>query len=186
MNEVVSPHNNITQNIIFSKKNIQSRIDNVIHLITPQGKLLDQNTNISVKSKNITLKILKRNEIGIVDVGNHKLFVLCIDIAESNITIKNNLFKIFESLKQILHKTNNNFLSISKDIEISNVSWIEIENILLKTFKDTEIKIIVCLNYIKYVTLQDRDKIFDLYHSSLIGGHPSVNRTYNRIKEKYY
>ena len=32
----------------------------------------------------------------------------------------------------------------------------------------------------------DRDRIFGMYHSSTIGGHSGVNRTYNRIKERYF
>ena len=63
---------------------------------------------------------------------------------------------------------------------------LEIEEILREIFSNTNIKVIVCLNNIEYLKIEDRDRIFDMYHSSTIGGHSGVNRTYNRLKEKYF
>ena len=45
-----------------------------------------------------------------------------------------------------------------------------------KIFSNTNIKVIVCLNNIEYVKIEDRDRIFDMYHSSTIGGS-GVNRS---------
>ena len=60
------------------------------------------------------------------------------------------------------------------------------EEILKEIFSNTNIKVIVCLNNIEYVKNEDRGRIFDMYHSSTIGGHSGVNRTYNRLEEKYF
>ena len=76
--------------------------------------------------------------------------------------------------------------SISKNIEILNINQVEIEEILKETFNNSNIKVIICSNNIDYVQTMDRDRIFDMYHSSTIGGHSGVNRTYNRIKERYF
>ena len=68
----------------------------------------------------------------------------------------------------------------------SQLSWLEIEEILRETFTNTNMKVIVCLNNIEYVKIEDRDRILEMYHSSTIGGHSGINRTYNRLKEKYF
>ena len=76
--------------------------------------------------------------------------------------------------------------SISKDIEILNIIWLEIEEILKEILNYTNIKVIICLNNIEYIKVEDRDRIFEMYHSSTIGGHSGVNRTYNRLKGRRY
>ena len=63
---------------------------------------------------------------------------------------------------------------------------LEIEEILREIFSNTNIKVIVCLNNIEYVKIEDRDRIFLMYHSATIG-HSRVNRFKgNRLKEKYF
>ena len=61
------------------------------------------------------------------------------------------------NIQQLLVSKNICIYSISKDIEILNISWLEIEEILRETFNNTNIKVIVCLNNIKYVKIEDRE-----------------------------
>ena len=52
---------------------------------------------------------------------------------------------------------------------------------------NTSIKVIICLNNIEYIKVEDRDRIFEMYHLPTIRGHSGVNIiTYNRMKEKYF
>ena len=53
--------------------------------------------------------------------------------------------------------------------------------------KGVSLKIIVCNGFIKYVQEKDRAKIIEEMHdSSAVGGHKGVNKTYRRIKQKYF
>ena len=112
--------------------------------------------------------------------------MLNIDTSVSCKLIKESLIRLFNQLKELLITKNICIYSISKDIEILNISCLEIEKILKEIFNNTNIKIIICLNNIEYVKIEDRDRIFEMYHFSTIGGHSGVNRTYNRLKEKYF
>ena len=47
-------------------------------------------------------------------------------------------------------------------------------------------KIIICNGLIKYVQEKDRAKIIEVMHDSAVGGHKGVNKTYRRIKQKYF
>ena len=108
-----------------------------------------------------------------------------IDTSVSCKLIKESLKRLFNQLQELLITKNIWIYSISKDIEILNISWLEIEEVLKETFNNTNIKVIICLNNFEYVKIEDRDRIFDMYHSSMIG-HSGVNRTYNGLKEKYF
>ena len=174
-------------NIIYSKNSIQFRNDNIVHLINLDGKSLDRNTESLIKSKNIKPKLLfTKNNIDIIDIENKKLFMLYIDTSVSCKLIKEDLMQLFNQLEELLVTTHICIYSISKDIEILNISWLEIEEILKEIFSNTNKKVIVRLNNIEYVKIEDRDRIFDTYHSSTIGEYSGVNRTYNRSKEKYF
>ena len=100
--------------------------------------------------------------------------------------IKESLIRLFNQLKELLITKNICIYSVSKDIEILYISWLETEDILKEIFNNTNIKIIVCLNNIEYVKIEVRAIIFEMYHSSTIGGHSGVNRTYNRLRKKYF
>ena len=100
--------------------------------------------------------------------------------------MKKTSIRLFNQLKELLITKNICIYSISNDIEILNISWLEIEEILKEIFNNTNIKVIICLNNIEYIKVENRDRIFEMYHSSTIGGHSGVNRTYNWLKEKYF
>ena len=69
--------------------------------------------------------------------------MLYIDTSVSCKLIKENLMQLFNKLKELLF-TNICIYSISKDIGIWNISWLEIEEILKEIFSNTNIKVIVC------------------------------------------
>ena len=174
------------KNIININDSIEFRNDNIIHIVTEKGKSLDNHTDslIAKKCDMTNIKFIK-NEIKVIDIEKKKCFILCLNTAESNKTIKESLTSLFTKLNILLAENKINKLSISKDINIISLNWLEIEEILINIFQNTEIKILVCLNNVEFVKPSDRDRIFDLYHASTIGGHSGINRTYNRIKEKY-
>lgn len=63
-----------------------------------------------------------------------------------------------------------------------SILWERLLTILNDIFDNEELKIIICLGTIKYVPINERDKIFQQMHASPIGGHKGVSKTYNRIK----
>ena len=148
---------------------------------------MDENTNLLIK--NTTLKIntnLKKDKIDIINIENKKMFILCLDTSATSKIVKENLIKLMQKLKEILNTQKIFIFSISRNIEILNLSWEEIEEVLKDNFENSNIKVIICLNNIEYVSINDRNRIVDTYHSSTIGEHSGINRTYNRIKEKYF
>ena len=53
-------------------------------------------------------------------------------------------------------------------------------------FLGSLVKIIVCHNVIQYPERKEREKILKEMHSSAVGGHRGITKTYNRIRQHYY
>ena len=51
---------------------------------------------------------------------------------------------------------------------------------------DPTIKIIIFNGITQYRTKKQRNQLMDEAHSSAIGGHKEVTKTYNRIRQRYY
>ena len=85
-----------------------------------------------------------------------------------------------------MNKLNLKVISIAKSKEIEGLSWNEIINLLDIVFKDSQVKIIICNGTLKYVPRDKRDGIFQELHTSPIGGHRGVSKTYHRIRHYYY
>ena len=125
-----------------------------------------------IRNKNLKINTnLKKGKIDILNIVNRKLFILCLDTSATANIVKGNLINLIKTLKEILDKEKISIISISKNIEILNINQVEMEEILEETFNNSNIKIIICSNNIDYVQTTDRDRIFDMYHSSKIGGH---------------
>ncbi len=181
------PSINPSNNIIQSRKSIYMRKDNIINLMDTKNNFLHKNTKLIFDKEKINIqRNLKAGEISINNYHNYKILNFCLNTAQSVFTIRKDLQAAFTKIKEILKNSNHPMCSISNSIKITNMDWSEIENILFDTFKNTQVKIIVCQNKIEYGNIEDRDRIFYLNHSSRIGGHAGVTRTYNRIKNRYF
>ena len=53
-------------------------------------------------------------------------------------------------------------------------------------FLDSTIKIIICNGITQYPTKEHRNQLIEEAHSSAVGGHKGVTKTYNRIRQRYY
>ena len=100
------------------------------------GKSLNKNTEILIQNNNIKPKLsFTENNIERMDIDNKKLFMLYIDTSVLCKLIKGNLTGLFSQIKELLVSKNICIYSISKDIEILNISWLEIEEILREITK---------------------------------------------------
>ena len=64
--------------------------------------------------------------------------------------------------------------------------WEEIFATLKIAFLDSIIKIIICNRITQYPTKEQRNQSIKEAHSSAIGAHKGVTKTYSRISQRYY
>ena len=77
-------------------------------------------------------------------------------------------------------------INFAKTENIEGIFWCDILDLINEVFKDSYITVIICKGTLKYVPIEDRDRIFDELHCSPIGGHRGVSKTVNRIKKDYF
>ena len=76
--------------------------------------------------------------------------------------------------------------SLSKTETIGNVPWNHVATELHLAFLWSLTKVIVCQNIIRYPPRDEREEIMKEMHSSAIGGHRGVTKTYIRIRQHYF
>ena len=77
-------------------------------------------------------------------------------------------------------------ISIAKSTHINNVLWKEILGTLKIAFLNSPVKVIICIGITQYPTKEQRNQLIEEAHSSAVGGHKGVMKTYNRIRQRYY
>lgn len=68
---------------------------------------------------------------------------------------------------------------------MSKNKYVDIMIILRKALADVNVKIIICLNLVKYIKTEDREALITEAHCSANGGHKGVFKTTKRLKQKY-
>ena len=64
--------------------------------------------------------------------------------------------------------------------------WEEILATLKIPILNSTVKIIVCTGIKQYPTKEQKSQLIKESHSSVIGEHKGVTKTYNRIRKRYY
>ena len=98
----------------------------------------------------------------------------------------NNIKLSIYALHELSQKLNLRSISISKTSKINHIAWEEIKLIFDSVFANSLTKIIVCNGITQYPTKEQRSQLIEEAHSSALGGHKGVTKTYNRIRQKIF
>lgn len=130
------------------------------------------------KLDNLSLKIPK-----IVKRG--KRYYIILPINENQIegptTILNNINQAVINFRRGAENLTLTSINIAKSEHILNAPW---DAIIMKfkiNFSDSNIKIIMCKDLIKYPPADIREAILQEMHCTPVGGHREVTKSYNRI-----
>ena len=113
------------------------------------------------------------------------MFEICININKAAALLKNEIRKYLNEIKEILNNKKLKSISICKMDILGILNWGDIYE-LIKGINEKNFQIIICENKLRYVELNDRNKIFEELHESPIGGHRGFSKTYRRIRQNYY
>ena len=76
-------------------------------------------------------------------------------------------------------------ISISKTSRINDIPWEQVKSIFDSLFSNSTTKIIVCNGITQYPTKEQQTHLIEEAHSSALGGHKGVTKTYSRIRQKF-
>ena len=97
-----------------------------------------------------------------------------------------NMEKEFEAVKGLIVKENLRSISIAKSDLVENVAWTDIISKLRKALEEVQVKIIICLGIVQFVPPERREEILEDLHASGEGCHRGANKTYRKVRQRYY
>ena len=157
------------------------RQDNYVYFVTTNGTPRDNGSKTLEKRE--TLPKFKNLQKGIAretKKGNYYYFVL-----PNEEETKYNLSESLNNIKLSIYSLRAKFeITISKTSRINHIPWEEVKSIFDSISSNSTTKIIVCNGIMQYPTKEQRTHSIEGAHSSALGGHKGVTKTYGRIRQK--
>ena len=186
---VIVNDKNLSGNIIQSRYLFFTRKDALSYFVTTDGEAFDAGTRQLVDRRE--LPYFHDLQMGVGSVckrGSRYHFALPVsNNSEEGPSLTLKYIKTdLSSFRRLLAEMRIRSVSLSKTEIIGNVPWAHVATELHLAFLWSLTKIIVCHNIIRYPTRDVREDIMKEMHSSAIGGHRGVTKTYNRIRQHYF
>lgn len=172
--------------IIETRDNLAARNDNLVIFVTEAGDPCDEGAFIL--QKHGALPIIKDATVGRAKVLKNKtkrIIALVIKTRVSETTESQSVKEAICSLYDVVTELGLRTFSIAKS-NVDHVHWNHTLNYIRQRFDCSETKIIVCTNQTQLPEKHARPQIIEENHSSAVGGHKGISKTYSRIKEHYF
>lgn len=173
--------------IINSRDHIFMHKENYLYFMSADGKPCD-NGSKSLEKRKLIAKVTnaQTGKVTSIKKGNKIHFILiCKDKTSDKVT-KETLQQLSISLRETLTNTPIKILSVAKTSEIDDFKWNTIFDYIRKALIGFSIKLIICHGIVKIPDVEKRKSIIEESHSSIVGGHKGVTKTYNRIRQNFY
>jgi transposase InsO family protein len=174
--------------IIRTRDNLINCHDN--HLIfilvngTPydSGALEYQRHNLLPEYQNLTYERANVRSRG----RHHVLISIPIKFNHRILLEAQTLDNCLQSLVDVVTELGLPSISISKTDRFDDLPWRHVIKRIHEHLRNIHICVTVCENLIQSPTPQEREAIITENHSSALGGHKGVTKTYNRMRVNYY
>ena len=177
------------KNIVEYRDQLTMRKDNYAYFVTTNGTPCDNGSKTLEKRE--TLPKFKNLQNGIAKETkkeNHYHFALPIEeetkdnLSESLNNIKSSIYSLHELSRNLKLRS----ISISKTSKINHIPWEGVKSIFDSIFSNSTTQIIVCNGITQYPTKEQRTHLIEEAHSSALGGHKGVTKSYSRIRQKFF
>ena len=179
----------MNKNIVKFRDQLTMRKDNYVYFVTTNGNPRDSGSKSLEKHGTLPkFKNLQKGTAKEIKKGNYYHFTLPFEgEIEGNLSeTLNNIKLSIYSLHKLSQKLNLGAISISKTLKINHIAREEIKLIFDLVFANSFTKIIICNEITQYPTKDQSSQLIEEAHSSALGGHKGVTKTYNRICQKFF
>lgn len=178
---------NVAANLRETRDRFTMRRDNLCIFITQQGEAYDTGSlQLAEIGKLPAYEDLQLGRARVSDFGGKTLIAIPIK-EKKRIPLDIRIIDdSLESLLDVARELRLQTISISKTEELDTVTWAYIQQRLHNLFDQTPYEIIICNNSIRIPPQDQREGLIKEHHSSTLGGHKGVTKTYNRLRQKYY
>lgn len=91
-----------------------------------------------------------------------------------------------ESLLDVARELELTTFSIARTHMLDGVPWPLIQERLVDLFRDIPCQITICKGTVRTPPVAEREAFIQECHSSAVGGHKGITKTYNRMRQRYY
>lgn len=176
-----------THSIINSRDQIFMHKENYLYFMSADGKPCDNGSKILQERRLIPqMTNAETGKVTLIKKGNKVHFIFICKNKINDTVTKEILHQLSISFHKILTNTPIKILSVAKTPEIDGFKWNSILNYIRKSLIGFPIKLIICHGLVKIPDIERRKFIIEESHSSVVGGHKGVTKTYNRIRQNFY
>lgn len=171
--------------MIETRESILSRRDNLVTTLTMRGDPVGKGPTELCGLKDFPkLEPTIENRCTTADYRGFKIIGLPVKTNHTHQVDMDDLQECIKSLRNVTDELNLPTISISKGC-IDNVPFITVRRLLHRVFTGSNTKIIICQGVITTPPEEQRPNIVKENHSSTIGGHKGVTKTYARIRQTF-
>lgn len=173
--------------IINSRDHIFMRKENYLYFLTTDGEPCDEGSR-QLQTRKIVPRI-KGGKVGNFEVikkgnGFHLIFICKENIKDK--VARDTILEIATKLRRIIKEHSIKIINIAKLKELDDISWAEILSQIRESILGTSTKLIICHGLVATPEIERRKDIIEEAHSSKIGGHKGITKTYNRIRQNFF
>jgi len=182
-----SNQTNIRLNVIESRESLLKQKDNLVIFIYQNGEPFDNGAKELHKAKLLTsFKNIMYERAQVSSIRNKTLIALPLKFDNRTLVETENVKNCMQSLLDVVTELQLNSFSIRKTDNFDEIPWTYVLNQITKHLQHIPINITICKNLIQTPTEDERLLLISENHSSAIGGHKGVTKTYNRLRPHFY
>lgn len=174
-------------NIIVSRENLLKQRDNIVIFIDTNGTPFDNGANELYKADLLPkYRDIVYERAKVSSFKGKTLIALPIKLNNRTLLETSNVKNCIQSLLDVVTELQLESFSIRKTDKFDEIPWFYLYKQLLRYFNEHPINITICKNLIQTPDESERIPLITESHSSAIGGHKGVTKTYNRLRPHYY
>jgi len=178
---------NLRMNILESRENLLKQKDNLVIFVCQNGVPFDNGAKELYRAKLLPqFKDIMYERAKISTINNKTLIALPIKLNDRILIEAENVKNCLRSLLDVITELQLNSFSIRKTENFDGIPWTYVLKQLTKHLQEIPINVTICKGLIQTPTEDERLSLISEIHSSAIGGHKGVTKTYNRLRPHFY
>lgn len=183
----ISDETNIRTNIIYSRENLLKQHDNLVIFIYTNGRPYDNGAKEFYKESLLPkYKDIMPERAKVTAFKGKTLIALPIKYNDQTLIETGSVKNCLRSLLDVITELQIDSISIRKTDNFDEIPWIYIQNQLTRCLNENPVNVTICKDLIRIPEESERLPLIIENHSSAIGGHKGITKTYNRLRPHYY
>lgn len=172
---------------IDSRDSLLKQKDNIVIFIYMSGAPFDNGAKELQKAGQLPqYRDIVYERAKVSSIGNKTLIALPLKLNDRTPIEAENIKGCMQSLADVMEQLRLPSFSIHKTEKFDDIPWTYVLKQLIKYLENIPTKITICKNLVQTPEVHERLPLIAESHSSAVGGHKGVTKTYNRLRPHFY